>query len=158
LCFADIIDVVRGEFKLKIKKFVYVGLIVVLVGFLWFYRDSFAGTTEPGSQEDPLVTKSYVDSKISQVQGAPQNLDIVYLKKFQSLILNAGTEVIVRTGKSSIIAGPDGLSDVTSGQDLKTGVTVPLNHLLITPRSDGRGIKAISDTVIVMVRGKYTIK
>ncbi|SHF77755.1 hypothetical protein SAMN02746089_02535 [Caldanaerobius fijiensis DSM 17918] len=158
LPFADIILYGIGVIVLKIKKYILIGVFFAVVGSFWLYKNTFADTADPGSQQDPLVTKSYVDAKISQIQNSLQGWEIIYLKNSQSLILDAGTQIIVRGGKASIISGPDGLSDVTKGEDLKNGAIVPFNHLLITPRSDGRGIKAISDTVIVMVKGSYTVK
>jgi hypothetical protein len=66
--------------------------------------------------------------------------------------------LILRSGDAyAIDNGVDGLSDVTSAKDLKGGVTITANHLLLVPRADGRGIRAGSD-LWVMVKGSYTIQ
>lgn len=103
-----------------------------------------------GTESDPIVTQSYVDSKTSY--------ETISLEAGQKLIGGLGTEIIVRSGEATAIDnGANGISDVTGGKDLMTGTQVELNHLLLTPRDDGRGIYA--ETIIwVMVRGEYTVK
>ena len=104
----------------------------------------------PGSETDPVVTKSYVDSKVSYT---PVRLDAG-----QKLIGDEGTEVILRSGEATAIDnGANGISDITAGKDLMTGYTVAANHLLLIPRKDGRGI-AVSTEAWVMVRGNYTVQ
>ncbi|MBE7032207.1 MAG: hypothetical protein E7401_04510 [Ruminococcaceae bacterium] len=130
---------------------------------------------EPGGSDDPLISQSYienvlmpsikqyVESRIAEVNsgtgsGATDAFTVVEVKKSQQLICAAGTELILRMGSATIIATEKGgLADTTAGFDLANGVTMPANHLLIVPVADGRGIKATSDT-LVMVKGGYTIK
>jgi len=129
------------------KVFITIGLLVTV---LITGQVINASTTEPGSPQDPLVTKSYIDQKTE--------LQIVSLAAGQTLAINGGTEIIARSGKAIAIAGNGGgLSDITEGKDISNGDNIPLNHLIIIPRSDGRGIKAITD-VIVMVRGTATVQ
>jgi hypothetical protein len=47
-----------------------------------------------------------------------------------------------------------GLSDVTGGTDVKHQEAVRSNHLLIVPRSDGRGLLAQTD-IVLLVWGLY---
>ena len=104
----------------------------------------------PGSETDPVVTKSYVDSKVSYQP--------VRLEAGQKLIGDEGTEVILRSGEATAIDnGANGVSDITAGSDLMTGNRVAANHLLLIPRKDGRGI-AVSTEAWVMIRGNYTIQ
>jgi len=122
---------------------------VFAAGFLIGQRGR-AATIAPGSDADPLVTQSYVDQLCSLV--------VVQLGPGQRLEGSAGTEIIVRSGTARAVASASGgVCDVTGGKDLAQGERVPLNHLLIVPRTDGRGISA--DTALfVMVRGPYVIK
>ena len=127
--------------------------------------------SEPGSEDDPLVTlsyfnremdklKSYIDSKIPVEGGveASNKLEVVELESGQTLIGDGGTEIILRGGKATIIAGElGGLSDITDGKDLKMGELIPANHLLIIPRNDGRGAYVV-ENAIFLVRGDYKIK
>jgi len=117
----------------------------VLVG-----RFALAETSgTPGTETDPLVSKSYVDLYA--------RWRIVNLEPGQRLIAQAGAEIILRAGKACVIASPaGGLADVTAGRDVGQG-TLVANHLLVVPRSDGRGVEALTRTVL-MARGAFTIQ
>lgn len=137
------------------------------------------GTTvsfsEPGSDRDPLVTMSYVDKKIEQIKyyvdeklsgnsssTSSNEFVVVEVSENQSLILGGGAEAILRSGEarsiSKIIDGIDnGLADVTSGIDVRMDELIKLNHLLLTPRDDGRGARATKDAIF-LVRGAYEIR
>lgn len=130
---------------------------------------------EPGGTDDPLISKSYIDtvlmpqikeyveSKISGIStgGATQTANtfkVVEMKAGEKMICSAGAELILRMGKADVIATEKGgLADTTAGYDLANGIEMPANHLLIVPVADGRGISAVND-VIVMVKGEYEIK
>ena len=113
----------------------------------------FAASDAPGSESDPVVTKSYVDQKISGFAAfAP-----LELKEGQSLVGQEGTEIILRSGEATAIGGVEnGIADLTGGADLLSGATINMNHLLLIPRSDGRGITANTD-IWVMIKGGYSI-
>jgi hypothetical protein len=117
---------------------------------------------EPGSPEDPVVTKSYVDAQIAALKGggggSSAAFQPVFVEAGKNLIGGEGTELILRSGGALAIAkGQDGLSDVTEGKDLQGGFAVTRNHLLLIPRDDGRGINAATD-IWVMVKGTYSIE
>lgn len=147
------------------KKFyaLILAFAVIIVALGVGYADQ---TSEPGSQQDPLVSKSYVDSKYDQVKGYVDsklsetqpggNFSIVELNAGETLTMYENTEAVVRIANSAlIITKTDGVSDLTAGTDLKNNAPIPANHLLLFPRSDGRGIKATKHTYIVVI-GKYT--
>ena len=150
-----------------LKILIPVCLICVLMG-------SIAVFSEPGGTDDPVVTKSYiidtvipeikeyVDQRIGNGGGEavarPASFTVVNMTAGQSLIGEAGTELILRMGKGTIISTEKGgIADTTAGYDLANGTQMPSNHLLIIPLADGRGFKAQND-VIVMVKGGYTVK
>jgi hypothetical protein len=151
----------------------------VWAGSLLNMQAEGAGTT-PGTADDPVVTKSYVDQAIQQALGggvssspsAPSTRDtgsssssdeikIVEVKPGKILIASAGAEFIVRAGKAVVYsADVNGVADLTDGKDIPNGGTVTNNHLLSFPR-EGRGIQVQEgDThnLTVMVRGGYQIK
>ncbi len=132
--------------------------------------------SEPGGTDDPVVTKSYIVDKVvpdikayvdqqlgiaasdGTVTARPSSFVVVNLTAGQSVIGEAGTELILRMGKGTIIATQKGgLADTTAGYDLADGTPMPSNHLLIIPVADGRGFEATTDA-IVMVKGGYTVK
>ena len=158
---------------MKTKKFKIATIILCLA--LCFS----AVLAEPGGNDDPLISQSYienvrmpsikqyVESRIAEVNsgsgsgsgsGTAESFKVVEVKKDRQLICSAGTELILRMGTATIIATEKGgLADTTAGFDLANNAPMPANHLLIVPVADGRGIKATAD-VLVMVKGGYTIK
>lgn len=131
------------------KPGVYLALLVMAVAVFGWLGKGFAssGTPLPGSEGDPLVTRAYVDGRVSMtvIELAPGDV----LKGF------SGTEIILRSGKAIVMdSDQGGLCDVTQGVDLRGGAEAPANHLLIVPRDDGRGVKA-STHAFVMIRGNF---
>ena len=135
--------------------------------------DSMTNGNQPGSVNDPLVSKSYVDEKVAEIvrtelgkqQGnggagsGSRSLIVIELNPGETLYAGEGTEMIVRNGKAvSVSSNSNGIPDLTDGADLKAGAVIPNNHLLLFPRDDGRGVRPHQDqktTVFVMVRGSY---
>ena len=114
--------------------------------------------------DDPLITESYLKNVfLNEVKEyidskGTSSFNVVTVKKGSSFTGGSGCEFILRQGTASVLASElGGLSDVTAGYDIISGVDVPPNHLLIIPRDDGRGFIALTD-VVIMVKGSYTIK
>ena len=134
---------------------------------------------DAGSPDDPFISLSYIDNillpQISNyisgrldgenvsigdgtTTGNNRHFEVVSVSAGQQLIGESGTEFILRMGGGTVIASNlGGLSDTTIGVDLSQGVTIPMNHLLIVPRTDGRGLN-ITEDALVMVRGRYSIR
>ncbi len=129
------------------------------------------GIGDPGSINDPIVTKSYVDEQINnkvneqmdilkqQLSKINNNLAVEKLETGQILIGDVGTEFILRGG-SAVAYGKslNGIPDITGGIDIKIGSKIPKNHLLLFPRDDGRGIKITSGPAYIMIIGNYQMK
>ncbi len=65
-------------------------------------------------------------------------------------------EVILRSGTARVIGNEynEGISDLTSGRDVKNGEIIEKDHHLLIPRGDGRGI--ITETVCYIIyKGLY---
>ena len=117
-----------------------------------------AGNSEPGSPEDPLVTRSYVEAQLKQQADKYLQWKVVDLAQGQMLTAGAGAELIVRAGQAMVVdTTGNGVPDVTGGTNIAAGQAVALNHHLIIPRTDGRGIIARTKAV-VMYRGEVTVK
>ncbi|AOZ93224.1 hypothetical protein [Paenibacillus crassostreae] len=143
-------------------------------------------TTQPGTSDDPVVTKSYVDQQIQKALGGGSTITtpsttvpapstptgnspasssdtivIVDVKPGEKLIASAGAEFIVRNGKAIMYSqDTSGAADLTEGKDIVNGQAVATNHLLSFPR-DGRGIMVQDGHkygLVVMVRGSYSIQ
>lgn len=124
----------------------------------------------PGTANDPIVTKSYVDEAIRKVTGqavpdssgsssSATNMTVITLTAGQQLVAGKGAEFIVRSGNAVVFSNDkNGVPDLTEGKDLAPGAAVPTNHLLLFP-AEGRGIKSQSKDdkkIFVMVRGAYS--
>ncbi|WP_110931025.1 hypothetical protein [Paenibacillus bouchesdurhonensis] len=149
--------------------------VVLIGGGIWvgsLLNENVEGapvTNQPGTADDPVVTKSYVDQQIQQAlkgggsssvpsTGATDSssntptgnntaaessaeVKIVEVKPGQKLIAAAGSEFVVRAGKAVIYSeDQNGVADLTDGKDITNGGTVTNNHLLSFPRA-GRGIQ-----------------
>lgn len=127
----------------------------------------------PGTVNDPVVTKSYVDEQIARINGGGSSggstggtatqasLEVVTVPKDRILMVDAGSEAVIRVGKAvAYSSDSNGISDVTAGVDIKKGSSVPTNHLIWFPR-DGRGIQVASDSktsLTVLVKGTYRLE
>jgi hypothetical protein len=110
--------------------------------------------------------KAQLDIKTQEISALQKQLqnttaptyEVILLKKGTTLVSGKGTEIIVRSGKCvGIATNNGGLADATAGKDIKTDEAIELNHLLIASRDDGRGLKALEDSYMI-VRGVYTLK
>ncbi|MFF2483673.1 hypothetical protein [Paenibacillus sp. NPDC058071] len=158
--------------KMTIRTIVVVALIAVGFIFGLSRMDAIVADgigSNPGSVDDPVVTKSYVDEQIAKLgggsgggnAGSSTKLEVVTVPNGKTLIAGEGTEVIVRSGKA-VVFSPDanGLSDLTAGKDIFKGNTVPANHLILFPRA-GRGVTTdpgFTKSLTVLVRGGYTVQ
>lgn len=156
--------------QLRKKPFfvvVSVSLIILLFGVALARA---AGTGEPGSSDDPLVTRGYVEAQLNSRLPEKVNAAVeAYAEKYikwqvvdlaagQRLEAKAGTELIVRAGKTLVVDPVgSGIPDVTAGVNITAGQGIALDHHLIIPRTDGRGINARSKA-IVMYKGEIEIK
>ena len=138
----------------KSSKFLLVMLMTVMC-----FTGVYAVTAQPGTEDDPLVSKSYVDAQIASVKSAGgSNFAVVYVEAGQKVIGGEGTEIIVRSGEATIVENsPNGVANLNTGEDMKNGQDVRLDHLLLIPRADGRVILAGTEGNL-MVRGSYTIE
>jgi len=141
--------------------------ILAVAVFAFFAVSANADISEPGSESDPIVTKSYVDKVLYNLKqyvdsisgGSSASFEIVYMEQGRLLIGDKGTEIILRSGIASVVdRGTGGLADVTAGKDITNGEKVSQNHLLNVPRDDGRGVKAETNKVVLLVKGGYTIQ
>ncbi len=163
------------KFKLRRFSILLVLLLIISVGFN--IAAALSDGAEPGSEQDPLISKGYVDEimaknaaevaqlkqqleelKNQQQSGGSEGFVVLNMKTGQTLLPGSGTEIILRSGKAAAVSGQNGdnLADVTAGKDLVKGAAVVINHLLISSRDDGRGLKATAECYL-LVRGAYKI-
>lgn len=131
-------------------------VILALVASLCYRAgraDGASGGGVPGSAGDPLITRSYLEERLSQVQkGEAASFQKVTLTKGEELLLYAGSEMMLYSG-SAAVRGADGLVNLTTGELFKKGNSTVRYHLYFAP-ADGSGIKA-DGNVTAYVRGNY---
>lgn len=135
----------------KIQKFI---VAVLVIAAMIATTGAITLLADPGDKGDPLITLSYIED----VLKGEMSFKAVDMTKGQTLTCEAGTELILRMGKATIISTEKGgLADTTTGEDLKNGMQMPGNHHLVVPVGDGRGIVA-ENNVIVLVKGDYILE
>lgn len=130
----------------------------------------------PGSEDDPLVSVSYLDAKLTALkseivnlleddqtepaQTVSQQFEVFQFEPGTQVVFGASTEFIIRRGTATLI-DPDlnNMPDLTSGVDIEKDQVIPLNHHMLCPRRDGRGLKVAddSDPFWIMIKGDYIV-
>ncbi len=166
------------------KKYTYLVIAVAAIALV-FISTVFANPPSPGAEQDPLVSKSYVDNLvadaikiasgtnatggssidmdriISEVKSELSKTSVeayvpVNATKGQTIIGHEGTEIILRSGKATALCPEsNGVVNVSSGSDLLNGAEVKANNLLIVPRYDGRGVYVTSNDAWFLIKGGY---
>lgn len=173
-----------------------VAALFLLAGFsLGQVAGANTGVT-PGSEQDPLVTASWVEAKLDafrqalkdeqqerqkledrmrQVEGVERPLPshpsepvqivepapaykVVVVDAGKKMLTGEGTEFILRSGRARALIPIEGtgIVNLTTGKNLVDGDLLEQDHLLLSPRDDGRGI--ITETqCIFLVKDKYRI-
>jgi hypothetical protein len=108
-----------------------------------------------GSASDPLVTKSYLDKRLSDAGLSGGTYENVTVSKGKTLYADSGDTMIMASG-SGIVVGNGGLINTTTGELFKKNNSAVRYNMYISP-GDGCGIRAQSEMVIYIC-GSYEIK
>ena len=217
----------NGQKRYYQKKFfatVIVCSVLLIAGLICV---SAVYAADPGSNDDPIALKSYVDSKLSALESkltgagagttgasgesvaaietklaeltkkvevlsaenetlkkalqqgggaagesgtagmaetngtdgsAYLKFQIFEVKSGERVLMGASTEIVVRTGKAQAIRGEfGGVIDLITGEELGAGAETALNHLLLSARSDGRGLR-FTENSFVMIKGDFDLR
>lgn len=147
----------------KYKKIAII-LVIVLIGGAGIFKAGMmvgaADEPKPGSVNDPLITKSYLESYIGSLGLAGNSSSLGYtkvvLKKGSTLIGNEGTEIMLFSGSANAYVKGDQLVNITIGEACEDGITLGKYCVYMCPDKSA-GVEAVSD-VVVYVKGKYTTK
>ena len=146
-----------------IKK-IGIVLVIVIIGSLGIFKAGVmvgaASEAKPGSVNDPLITKSYLESYINSL-GLSDNSEgggysKVTLGKGSTLIGSEGTEVMLYSGSANAYVKGAQLVNITMGEVCDDGMTLGKYCVYLCPDKSA-GIVAESD-VVVYVKGAYTSK
>lgn len=101
------------------------------------------------------ITAEYLENRLAQMKSS---FEVVRVPKGSVILGQSGTEMVLRGGKATaVVSAMGGVLDATDGVDLWQDAQVPPNHLLVIPVSDGRGLTAQADLILI-VKGQYTVK
>ncbi|MCL2356815.1 MAG: hypothetical protein FWC70_06625 [Defluviitaleaceae bacterium] len=122
--------------------------------------------TAAGSAALMAEIMQYVELRINAIELAPGQLEfpgempqfvVLHKQEGQVVTFDAGTEFILRGGRAVAVTDAyNGIPDVTAGNDVFNGQPIGLNHLMMIPRTDGRGVMFTAESWM-MVRGSYTV-
>lgn len=140
----------------------------------------------PGTEDDPLVSSSYLDQRLLTLNGIGITDELLYFliqditrtvtqnleneafgNRFtpvnvtggRVLLGGEGTEIILRTGSATAFTEVlDGVINITTGNELFNGYPIPLNNTIIIPRDDNRGVVINSENAWFLIRGSYSIR
>jgi len=157
----------KKKAKIMIIAFVFSLALAVPVSYSVGANSQGGAAAAAGSREDPIVTASYVAKYVAEALSAHResspSYELVTLTRDQRIYARSGTvELIVRPGSRARVTFPGsdniGIADLTSGQEHTAGEIVPVNHLLLIPRADKRGLVVLSAEAYILVRGDYEIE
>lgn len=129
-------------------------LALAVVGMICYRAGRVNGAANgvPGSVRDPLITKSYLEERLSELGGGSTGFLKVVLARGEELTLYSGSELMLYSG-SAAVTGAEGLVNMTTGELFKKGNSIVRYHLYLAP-ADGCGIAA-DGSVTVYIRGNY---
>ncbi len=114
------------------------------------------GKKESNKDSDDIVIDSGNSSYNSgESESSSSKFVVLHFDKGQKVVLGASTELILRSGKCKLLdPTTNGIPDLTNGSNISLGQVIPLNHLLLSPRDDGRGIECQTETWL-LIKGSY---
>ena len=152
-------------------KAIVIGLVILLAAGITAYA-----VTNYGSEDDPLITKSYLDSVVQpelermlqaeledaleDVQSGSGEFTLLTLNNGQQVTGAVGTELVLRVGSAGAYAydsADTALIDTTSAAALMNGAALAANHLYMVTIA-GNGFTAAQNNTKVLISGDYTIK
>lgn len=108
-------------------------------------------------EQQMATVQGQLETLIKAGGGSSSEFKLLQVKNGDVITMGEGSQFILRAGLAKAIAGAGGgLSDLTDGKDLGTDKDITSNHLLLIPKEDGRGVKILYDSW-VMIKGSYQI-
>lgn len=141
---------------MKKKIIVIICLTILCIGMFQTGKMVGAGSSEPGSSGDPLITKSYLDERLGGIGGGTQTsgYTLVNLTAGQVFSAKEGTCFTIYVGNATV-SGRNALVNLSTGELFESGTSAVLYSLYLATGRDS-GIKAIGN-VSIYVLGGYTI-
>ncbi len=142
------------DFFNRYKKALYIvtALVVVMAGVFMAGVKVGAADNEPGSVGDPLVSKSYLDSRLDGISGV---MTKVTVDKGATLTASEGATMIVYSGNGVVAGSGAGMINVTAGELTGVGLNLAKYNTYLFPDA-ATGVKA-SSNMVVFITGTYNV-
>ena len=144
-------------------------IVIAVLALLLVAGAAAYAATSYGTQEDPLITKSYLDEVVkpemeSELQtqldaaaaairsSTPGEFTVLELADGQTLRCGAGCQLLPVSGSVSA-AGP--LADTTAGAGVEAGAALSANHLYM---ATGDGGVTAAGAATVLVSGNCSVE
>ena len=109
-------------------------------------------------------TLKQMQSAVKQLQEQPepkeQGYEVIEVMFGSKVIAKSPCDIMLSSGTAVAVSQYDsqGLSDYTVGAEVMNGESITINHMMLIPRGDGRGILITSANAFIMIRGEYAIE
>ena len=147
----------------KLRKAVmFLAAVAAAVGLFGAGLAFGSGSKEPGTQGDPIVTLSYLESRLASIDGSGSSkngsgsgsgFEKVFLSKGEKLQIADGGIAVVSSGSGKVF-GSNGMLNLSSGELFADGNSAVLYSMFLSCGSDS-GINA-SGNMTVYVCGNYS--
>lgn len=125
-------------------------------------RNEVNATAEAEMDEKLVELNQELEALRQQVSqtmvGGTGQYEVVSLDKGDSITLNVGTQVLLRSGVARATSTDNpSFVNLTQGSTINTGSNLTANHLYLASAT-GRSILATSDDTVLMVYGGYVLQ
>ena len=154
--------------KKRISAIILCAVLALALGFSVFAATSY------GSEDDPLITKSYLtkillpqlqedfqeelDAAVAEIErDGSGEFTVITLSKGQTVKCGVGCEVMLRIGSAEAVGdSAPAMVNTTTAESIFKGYKLEVNNLYLVT-IEGNGFKATSDNTKLLIKGDYKI-
>ena len=150
------------------KKKIIVLIISVLLASVFFGSGIYVGAASKsgaGSQNDPVVSLSYLEYRLGQLEGktgtasgnnagagqGASGYEKTNIERGERCLPGEGGVVVLYSGSCTVVG--KGVLDITAGSVIPEGSTVPAYSQILVPDANS-GVVASESTVLFVCAGK----
>ena len=147
------------------KKKIIVLIISVVLASIFFGSGMYVGAATKsgaGSQNDPVVSLSYLEYRLSQLEGktgntgtnnssVKKNFEKKTIERGERLLPGEGGVIVLYSGACTAVG--KGLVNLTEGSIISESNNIPAYSEMLVPSGDS-GVVASETTVLFVIYGK----
>lgn len=144
------------------KKKIIVLIILIVLASIFFGSGMYVGAATKsgaGSQNDPVVSLSYLEYRLSQLEGetgtnttqVQKNFEKKTIERGERLLPGEGGVIVLYSGACTAVG--KGLVDLTGGTVISESTAIPAYSEMLVPSGDS-GVVAAETTVLFVIYGK----